>query len=136
MISAFTDIDLPLDDRRDGKVRVSYALAGDPARRLFVTTDRISAYDFVLPTPIPDKGRILTAMSLWWFDQLADLVAGGELLPRVLLGGLEGEADALPVEVDVEHLHPVTGISATNEHHAAVVGSSDSDTAVTHPLDG
>lgn len=41
---------------------------------LFVATDRISAYDFVLTNPIPDKGKILTAMSLWWFDQLADLV--------------------------------------------------------------
>lgn len=40
---------------------------------LFVATDRISAYDWILPTPIPDKGRILTAASLWWFSQLADL---------------------------------------------------------------
>ena len=39
-----------------------------------VASDRISAFDFVLPTPIPDKGRVLTALSLWWFDQLADLV--------------------------------------------------------------
>ena len=41
---------------------------------LLVATDRISAYDHVLPTPIPDKGKILTQLSLWWFDQLADLV--------------------------------------------------------------
>jgi phosphoribosylaminoimidazole-succinocarboxamide synthase len=39
-----------------------------------VASDRISAYDFVLPSPIPDKGEILTRMSLWWFEQLADLV--------------------------------------------------------------
>ena len=39
-----------------------------------VASDRISAYDFVLDTTIPDKGEILTRMSLWWFDQLADLV--------------------------------------------------------------
>jgi phosphoribosylaminoimidazole-succinocarboxamide synthase len=39
-----------------------------------VASDRISAYDFVLSSPVPDKGRILTAMSLWWFDRLADLV--------------------------------------------------------------
>jgi phosphoribosylaminoimidazole-succinocarboxamide synthase len=39
-----------------------------------VASDRISAFDFVLDTPIPDKGEILTRMSLWWFDQLADLV--------------------------------------------------------------
>jgi phosphoribosylaminoimidazole-succinocarboxamide synthase len=40
---------------------------------LLVATDRISVYDTVLPTPIPDKGRILTQLSLWWFDQLTDL---------------------------------------------------------------
>ena len=41
---------------------------------LIVASDRISAYDHVLPTPIPDKGVVLTQLSLWWFDQLADLV--------------------------------------------------------------
>jgi phosphoribosylaminoimidazole-succinocarboxamide synthase len=55
-----------------GKVRDLYALPD--GRLLFVASDRISAYDYVLPTPIPDKGRILTAMSLWWFSQLEDLV--------------------------------------------------------------
>ena len=43
-------------------------------RLLMVASDRISAFDFILDTPIPDKGEILTRMSLWWFDQLADLV--------------------------------------------------------------
>jgi phosphoribosylaminoimidazole-succinocarboxamide synthase len=55
-----------------GKVRDLYALPD--GRLLFVASDRISAFDFVLPTPIPDKGRVLTAMSIWWFDQLADVV--------------------------------------------------------------
>ena len=55
-----------------GKVRDLYTTPDD--RLLFVASDRISAYDWVLPTPIPDKGRILTAMSLWWFDRLSDLV--------------------------------------------------------------
>ena len=41
---------------------------------LVVASDRISAYDFILPTPIPDKGVVLTQLSLWWFDQLAELV--------------------------------------------------------------
>ena len=54
-----------------GKVRDLYA---DDGRLLFVASDRISAYDWVLPTPIPDKGRILTAMSLWWFERLAGIV--------------------------------------------------------------
>jgi phosphoribosylaminoimidazole-succinocarboxamide synthase len=55
-----------------GKVRDLYLLPdGD---LLMVASDRISAFDWVLPTLIPDKGRILTALSVWWFDRLADLV--------------------------------------------------------------
>jgi phosphoribosylaminoimidazole-succinocarboxamide synthase len=55
-----------------GKVRDLYAMPD--GRLLFVASDRISAFDFILPTPIPDKGRVLTQLSLWWFSQLADLV--------------------------------------------------------------
>ena len=55
-----------------GKVRDLYRLPD--GNLLMVASDRISAYDFVLDTTIPDKGEILTRMSLWWFDQLADLV--------------------------------------------------------------
>ncbi|MGH8869506.1 MAG: phosphoribosylaminoimidazolesuccinocarboxamide synthase [Actinomycetes bacterium] len=57
---------------RSGKVRDLYASASGDL--LLVASDRISAYDWVLPTPIPDKGRVLTALSLWWFERLADLV--------------------------------------------------------------
>ncbi len=55
-----------------GKVRDLYEIeTGEHAGRLLVVaSDRISAYDFVLETPIPDKGEILTRMSLWWFEQL------------------------------------------------------------------
>jgi len=55
-----------------GKVRDLYAL-GD-GNLLMVASDRISAYDFILEPGIPDKGEILTRLSLWWFEQLADLV--------------------------------------------------------------
>ena len=55
-----------------GKVRDLYEAPG--GLLLMVASDRISAFDFVLPTTIPDKGRILTAMSLWWFERLEDLV--------------------------------------------------------------
>jgi phosphoribosylaminoimidazole-succinocarboxamide synthase len=55
-----------------GKVRDLYRLRD--GHLLMVASDRISAYDFVLDTPIPDKGEILTRMSLWWFEQLKDLV--------------------------------------------------------------
>ena len=56
-----------------GKVRDVYD-AGDDAV-LLVATDRISAFDVVLPDPIPDKGRVLTGLSLHWFERTADLVA-------------------------------------------------------------
>ncbi|HET7432778.1 MAG TPA: phosphoribosylaminoimidazolesuccinocarboxamide synthase [Nocardioides sp.] len=55
-----------------GKVRDLYALPDGTL--LMVASDRISAFDFILDTAIPDKGEILTRMSLWWFEQLADLV--------------------------------------------------------------
>jgi phosphoribosylaminoimidazole-succinocarboxamide synthase len=64
-------VDLPLVAR--GKVREVYD-AG-PGRLLLVASDRISAYDHVLPTPIPDKGRVLTALSVWWFEQLTPVLA-------------------------------------------------------------
>lgn len=51
-----------------GKVRELYRV--DDQHLLLVASDRISAYDWVLPTPIPDKGRVLTALSAWWFDRL------------------------------------------------------------------
>jgi phosphoribosylaminoimidazole-succinocarboxamide synthase len=68
-------LDLPLVAR--GKVREVYdaSTPAAPDRLLLVASDRISAYDVVLPTPIPDKGRVLTALSVWWFDQLAPVLA-------------------------------------------------------------
>ena len=56
---------------RQGKVRDVYA---DGEDLILVASDRVSVYDVVLPTPIPDKGAILTQLSLWWFSQVADLV--------------------------------------------------------------
>jgi len=87
-----------------GKVRDLYAT--DTGHLLMVASDRISAYDFILPTPIPDKGRILTAMTVWWFDQLKDIVGNhlisytDELIPDQWLGRamLCQRLDMLPVE--------------------------------------
>ncbi|MDN5789720.1 MAG: phosphoribosylaminoimidazolesuccinocarboxamide synthase [Micrococcales bacterium] len=77
-----------------GKVRDLYAPLDEsgqvsPDRLLLVASDRISAYDFILDTPIPDKGIVLTRLSLWWFDQLADLVPNHVLaidVPDVVAG--------------------------------------------------
>ena len=54
-----------------GKVRDVYADRGD---LVLVASDRVSVYDVVLPTPIPGKGELLTALSLWWFDQLSSVL--------------------------------------------------------------
>jgi len=68
--------DLPLPGRRSGKVRDIYELPADrddgehTPRLLIVATDRISAFDVVMPTPIPGKGRLLTAIAVKWFEYL------------------------------------------------------------------
>src|SRR5215203_4162202 len=64
-----TETSVPGYPRRQGKVRDVYDL-GDSL--VLVATDRLSAFDWVLPTPIPDKGRILTALSNFWFDFLGE----------------------------------------------------------------
>src|SRR5436305_11060862 len=87
-----------------GKVRDLYEV--DDELLLMVASDRISAYDHILPTPIPDKGRILTAMSIFWFELLRDLVPNhlvavedaripGEVRGRALL---VRRLDMVPVE--------------------------------------
>lgn len=95
-----------------GKVRDLYAPleedGGLPRQDavLLVASDRISAYDVVLDTPIPDKGEVLTRMSLWWFDQLADLAdnhviaTGAPDVPEQVAGRaiLVERLDMLPVE--------------------------------------
>jgi phosphoribosylaminoimidazole-succinocarboxamide synthase len=69
-----TDYKLPSNFKHlySGKVRDLYQTP--EGQLLFIASDRISAYDFVLPTLIPDKGQILTALSLWWFEKLKDIV--------------------------------------------------------------
>lgn len=85
-----------------GKVRDLYAPLDDDTRLLVVATDRISVYDQVLGTPIPDKGRLLTQLSLWWFDQLADLVPN-HLVP----GGVPAAVDGRAVLVQRLQMFPV-----------------------------
>ena len=72
MPSVITSTDLPGIERvAQGKVRDVYAVGGD---LLIVATDRISAFDCILPQGIPGKGRVLTQMSIFWFEFLKDLV--------------------------------------------------------------
>jgi phosphoribosylaminoimidazole-succinocarboxamide synthase len=78
--------------RGRGKVRDIYDL-GD--RLLIVATDRLSAFDVVLPTPIPDKGRVLTQLSLFWFEKLADIVPHHLISTRDFTGELAPYAASL-----------------------------------------
>ncbi|CCG05449.1 phosphoribosylaminoimidazolesuccinocarboxamide synthase [Blastococcus saxobsidens] len=87
-------VDLPLVAR--GKVREIYA-AG-PDRLLLVASDRISAYDHVLPTPIPDKGAVLTRLSVWWFEQLAPVLASFGASHH-LVSAAPGADDGVPASV-------------------------------------
>ena len=123
--------DLGLPHVHSGKVRDIYAVGDD--RLLMVTSDRISAFDVIMAEPIPDKGRVLTAMSAFWFDQLADVVPGhllstdladlpesaqnvaaeADLTGRVML---TRRADMLPVECIVRGY--ITG-SAWKEYSRA-----------------
>ena len=80
---------LPLLGR--GKVRDLYAIGDD--KLLIVTTDRLSAYDVILPTPVPEKGRVLTALSNFWFAKL------GSIVPNHLTG-IEPETVVAPAERD------------------------------------
>jgi phosphoribosylaminoimidazole-succinocarboxamide synthase len=109
MNSAISQTDFPsLKLRGRGKVRDIYEL-GD--KLLIVATDRLSAFDVVLPTPIPDKGKVLTQISFFWFETLANVVPNhvlsgtdftGELAPYS--AALQGRAmlvrktEPLPVE--------------------------------------
>jgi phosphoribosylaminoimidazole-succinocarboxamide synthase len=78
--------------RGRGKVRDIYEL-GD--RLLIVATDRLSAFDVVLPTPIPDKGRVLTQLSAFWFEKLADVVPNHVISIKNFSGELAPFAPAL-----------------------------------------
>jgi phosphoribosylaminoimidazole-succinocarboxamide synthase len=80
---------------RSGKVRDLYEL--DDERLLLVASDRISAFDVVLPTPIPDKGRVLTGLSRYWFRETAGLVPNHLLStdPAELPVGSRDAADEL-----------------------------------------
>ena len=109
----FTSIDLPLGDRRDGKVRASWALPRDGGgeRRLFVTTDRLSAFDRILGG-VPFKGQVLNQLSAWWFERTRDIVDHHALDvpdPNALVARC---ARPLPVEVVVRGR--ITGVTDTS----------------------
>jgi phosphoribosylaminoimidazole-succinocarboxamide synthase len=108
LLETIDDIDLPLGDRRDGKVRVSFALPD--GNRLFVTTDRLSAFDRIIAS-VPHKGQVLNQLSAWWFERTAGVVANHVVSvpdPNVLIAR---SATPLPVEVVVRGY--ITGVTDT-----------------------
>ncbi len=75
MTTAVTRTDCPeLNLLHRGKVRDMYGIPGHDDKLVMVATDRISAYDVVMADPIPGKGRVLTRISLFWFDLLGDII--------------------------------------------------------------
>ena len=108
-IAPYVTCDLDGPDRREGKVRSSYRLSGE--RRLFVTTDRLSAFDRVV-AGVPYKGQVLNQLAAWWFETTRDIVANHALAmpdPNALIGI---EATPLPVEVVVRGR--ITGVTTTS----------------------
>jgi len=86
---------------RTGKVRDLYQ--DEAGRLLMVASDRISAFDWVLPTTSPDKGKVLTAMSLWWFERIAHIVPNHVLsvdVPEEVAGRaiIARSLDMFPIE--------------------------------------
>jgi phosphoribosylaminoimidazole-succinocarboxamide synthase len=84
-----------------GKVRDIYQ--NDSNQLLFVATDRISAYDWVLPSEIPDKGKILTQLTLWWLEQLASITNNHLIstqVPQAVVGRamIVKKLEMLPIE--------------------------------------
>lgn len=72
-----------------GKVRDLYELNGDT---ILVASDRVSVYDVTLPTPIPDKGSLLTQLAVWWFNQLGDVIPNHLISATEVPGEFSGRA--------------------------------------------
>src|SRR5437899_9596772 len=90
-----------------GKVRDMYSVGGD--RLLIVTTDRLSAFDVVLPDPIPGKGEVLNEMSNFWFKRLAHIVPNhlNGAAPEAVIEGAEEAAQVKGRSVVVRKLKPL-----------------------------
>jgi phosphoribosylaminoimidazole-succinocarboxamide synthase len=101
-----------------GKVREVYADGDD---LLLVASDRVSIYDVVLPTPVPGKGRVLTQLSLWWFDRLGDITPNHVISATDVPPEWAGRAircqrlEMIPVECIARGYLTGLGLSAYNE---------------------
>lgn len=110
--SSCSDIFLELPDRRSGKVRISYALSDN--RRLFLTTDRLSAFDRIVAV-VPYKGQVLNQLSAWWFENSRHII-GNHFIgcpdPNATIG-----RSASPLAVEVVVRGVITGTTSTSLWH-------------------
>lgn len=112
--------DLPAGYQHVASGKVRDLFRTPDGRLLFVASDRISAFDWVLPTLIPDKGRILTALSMWWFEVLADVVPN-HVSSAAVPASVQGRAmvcetlDMLPVECVVRGYLAGSGLADYRE---------------------
>jgi len=105
---AFQTADLPLPGKESGKVRDWYTLPNK--RRLFVTTDRFSAFDRIL-TAVPYKGQVLNQLSAWWFSRTIDIIQNHVLAipdPNVIFA-----RETTPIQVEVIVRGYITGVTST-----------------------
>jgi phosphoribosylaminoimidazole-succinocarboxamide synthase len=101
-----------------GKVRELYSDGDD---LIMVASDRVSVYDVVLPTPVPGKGKVLTQLSLWWFEQLRDLIPNHVISATDVPAQWEGRAircrplQMVPVECIARGYLAGLGLASYNE---------------------
>lgn len=104
-----------------GKVRDMFRMPD--GRLLMVASDRISAFDWILPTTIPDKGRILTALSHWWFDRIGDIVPNHRstaAVPEAVRGRamIVESLDMLPIECVVRGYLAGSALAEYRDHRS------------------
>ena len=105
----FDTIELPLDDRRLGKVRVSYAFGR--GQRLFVTTDRLSAFDRIIAR-VPYKGQVLNQIAQYWFEESSHIAPNHMLEvpdPNVMIG-----RECRPLKAEFVMRSYLTGVTSTS----------------------
>lgn len=117
---AFRASELAIAGKQSGKVRDWYPLDG--GRRLFITTDRLSAFDRVL-SAVPYKGQVLNQLAAWWFDQTADIIANHKISTPDPNALVSVEAQPLPVEVIVRGY--ITGVTSTALWYRYSLGERD-----------
>lgn len=108
-MAIFERSNLPLPDRREGKVRDSYALPD--RKRLFVTTDRLSAFDRVLGC-VPYKGQVLNQLAAWWFERTRDIIPNHMVSLPDENALIALEAEPLSIEIIVRGY--ITGVTETS----------------------